>query len=441
MRALTGVVFGLCALGAAHAADLKEPVWDSAPGQADWAKAYPVEAAKAGVAGAVKMKCAATAAGLLANCAVVEESPSGQGFGAAALSLATGMVLKPTDASGSPVAGRDLMVPVKFDPAMLRGPGTIIGQPDWLRRPNDEEMGNFYPTDAGRAGGKTAIDCVVTTRGLLEKCAVVRESPSGHGLGKAALAMSAIFVMRPMTRDGMPVGGGKVEIPIHFVAGAEDSPSVTVIRAAPWMSVPDAAQLSEAFPKAAVGKVPFAHVVLRCAIGANGGVRDCTPVSVTPDNRGFAAAATSLASDFKAYPDAKRDQIRRLRIDIPFDFRDPSQTALPVEVYDPIWLRLVSPAYAAQLFPPAAAKAGVRKGSATLECGVRHDGTLRDCGVVSEEPSGLGFGDAALTIAGVMAMNPWTAQGDPVDGARIRLPIRLELPASATPAQPAQTKP
>jgi hypothetical protein len=49
----------------------------------------------------------------------------------------------------------------------------------------------------------------------------------------------------------------------------------------------------------------------------------------------------------------------------------------------------------------------------------------------------MGFGAAALEIAAVVAMNPWTAQGDPVDGARIRLPLRLELPKEApTPAKP-----
>jgi protein TonB len=67
-----------------------------------------------------------------------------------------------------------------------------------------------------------------------------------------------------------------------------------------------------------------------------------------------------------------------------------------------------------------------------VDCTVVHDGSLNDCAVASEDPAGLGFGDAALQIAAVMGMNPWTAQGTPVEGARIRLPIRLVLP-QATP--------
>jgi hypothetical protein len=40
-----------------------------------------------------------------------------------------------------------------------------------------------------------------------------------------------------------------------------------------------------------------------------------------------------------------------------------------------------------------------------------------------------------------MKMNPWTAEGDPVDGARIRLPVRLEIPAEAPPAAPTPPQP
>src|SRR5580704_14265176 len=111
MRAIVGLIVALCAFGAAQAADLNDPVWDRAPGQDDWAKAYPAHAAQAGIAGAVKMKCAATSAGLLSDCAVIQETPTGEGFGAAALSLATGMALKPNDASGQPITGRNLIVP------------------------------------------------------------------------------------------------------------------------------------------------------------------------------------------------------------------------------------------------------------------------------------------------------------------------------------------
>lgn len=45
------------------------------------------------------------------------------------------------------------------------------------------------------------------------------------------------------------------------------------------------------------------------------------------------------------------------------------------------------------------------------------------------EPDGLGFSDAAVKIASGMRMNPWTEAGGPVNGARVQLPIRFDLPA------------
>jgi TonB family protein len=446
MRAIVGLVLGLCAFGAAQAADLNDPAWDSAPGQEDWAKAYPAHAAQAGISGSVKMKCAATSTGSLVGCAVVEEAPTGQGFGAAALSLAAGMALKPIAVDGQPVTGRNLIVPVRFEAAMLRNPGTIVGQPTWLRKPTNDEMLQFFPANTGGVAGVAKIVCVVSTRGSMEKCAVAEETPLGHGFGVAALAMSSIFVMRPMTVDGLPVGGASVSIPIHFEGGASEraQSTISVMRGAPWMTAPTVEQVAAAFPKVAVGKAASAHVVLRCSFRGDGALADCDSIVATPGGLGFVGAAKSLTKDFRAYVDPKKDKLAQSRVDVPFDFRDPGQPAPPNEVYDPLWLKRVNPEYVAQLFPAAAAKAGLHSGKATVDCAVQHDGSLRDCTVASEEPAGLGFGNAALTVASVMVMNPWTAQGTPVDGAHIRLPIRLELPADAqatTPAQRAPSKP
>jgi TonB family protein len=461
MRAIVGLILGLCAFGAAQAADLTDPVWDRAPDQDDWAKAYPAHAAQAGIAGAVKMKCAATSAGQLSDCSVIQETPTGEGFGAAALSLAAGMALNPTDATGRSIAGRNLIVPVRFEPAMLHNPGTIIGHPDWLRRPTNDEMLHFVPANAGNAAGSTSIDCVVSTRGLLEKCSVKAESPAGHGFGAAALAMSSVFLMRPMTLDGLPVGGASVEIPIYFASGltgggsagdqlgtriATRADAISVLRAAPWMTTPTADALSAAFPKSAIGKTSAAHVVLRCGFRDDGALKSCDSLSETPDGQGFAGAAKALTKDFRAYVNPQVDKLGSLKVDIPFDFRDPNLPAPPTEVYDPMWLTRVSPESVAKVFPPAAIAAGLSTGVGTVECTVKHDGGLTECAVVSETPAGMGFGTAALQVASVMKMNPWTAQGDPVDGAHVRLPIRLQMPreqpAAVTPqVQVAPAKP
>jgi hypothetical protein len=256
--------------------------------------------------------------------------------------------------------------------------------------------------------------------------------------------MSAIFIMRPMTVDGLPVGGSEVSIPIDFEGGAQMASQTNalpgdvrmVMRAAPWSTAPTTDQVAQAFPKSALGKVSSAHVVLRCGLKSDGGLSDCETVSEAPSGQGFAHAAMSLSRDFRVLGDVKEAIAKRIEVDVPFDFEDPKGAGPPVEIYDPLWLKTVSPTGAGKLFPAAAAKAGLKAGSAKVACTVAEDGTLKACAVASEDPAGMGFGDAALLIASVMQMNPWSAEGSPVGGARIVLPIKLVLPDDAAAGPP-----
>jgi protein TonB len=62
--------------------------WRRLPAIDDLARAYPAKAMENGVGGEVLMHCRVTPAGGMADCSIVSETPSGYGFGAAALSLA-----------------------------------------------------------------------------------------------------------------------------------------------------------------------------------------------------------------------------------------------------------------------------------------------------------------------------------------------------------------
>lgn len=396
------------------------------------------------------MRCAASAAGLLQNCTVVSETPTDQGFGAAALSLAGGMELKSTTADGKPVAGMSFIVPVKFDPGVLKG-GVTITRPDWVRLPTNQELWSYYPSEASRDGGRVLVHCNVTNRGLMQGCSLLQETPTGHGYGPAALAMTTLFVMRPMTVDGQPVGGSEINIPIHWEAGAGgpaagshvseqgDITRVRVIGAAPWIAAPSVADMAAAYPKSAIGKVASAHVIMRCQIRSDGALRDCESISELPQNQGFAHAAGALTKQFRL-PVAPGEKISDLLVDVPFDFRDPSQTAPPVEIHDPIWIQQIKADAIPKLFPEAAIKAGYKVGRASVECAVAADGTLTGCATVTEDPAGYGFGEAALVVAGVMRMSPWTKQGAPAEGARIVLPIKFVQPPDAPAAAPPATQ-
>jgi protein TonB len=95
----------------------------------------------------------------------------------------------------------------------------VITQPDWARKPNAEDMSKYYPERASRMQieGSATISCTVSARGTLESCSVTAETPSEAGFGDATLKLSKLFKMRPLSKDGAPVDGGTVRIPVRWV--------------------------------------------------------------------------------------------------------------------------------------------------------------------------------------------------------------------------------
>jgi protein TonB len=95
---------------------------------------------------------------------------------------------------------------------------SVITNPDWARRPSGEDIARYYPDRAQRmeVEGRVTLSCKVTSRGLLEGCSVLSEDPADQDFGSAALRMTRLFKMRPMTKDGSPVEGGTVRIPLRF---------------------------------------------------------------------------------------------------------------------------------------------------------------------------------------------------------------------------------
>jgi TonB family protein len=309
----------------------------------------------------------------------------------------------------------------------------VTTPPDWLRKPSADEVARFAPANARGANGRALIVCAVTVRGTLDDCKVLSENPTGRGFGAAALLVTSLFLMRPAMVNGQAVGGMKVRIPIVFPAGgggrgaSYGGNTLQVFRTLTWSSTPTATDMSAAFPTSAVGRVASAHVVLRFGLTEKGALVDCDTVAETVTGHGFAAAARRLSKSFRFVPPPGQPNFVRDYVDLPFDFRDPTKPAPPLELVDADWIRKVDPKRASQLFPVAAAKAGLKAGSAVVDCKVAHEGTLSDCAVASETPPGLDFGKSALAITQTMAMNPWTREGLPVDGGRVRVPVRINL--------------
>lgn len=100
--------------------------------------------------------------------------------------------------------------------------------------------------------------------------------------------------------------------------------------------------------------------------------------------------------------------------------------APPVQVItNPQWITRPNGADYARFYPRRAQDSSI-EGSASLSCLVGADGRL-SCTVLSEEPSNMGFGEAAVRISRQFRMRPQTVNGEATAGGtyRLRIPFRL----------------
>lgn len=318
----------------------------------------------------------------------------------------------------------------------------VITSPDWVRKPTQSEMRASWPYEAAQKGigGRAVIQCSVDVQGLLQGCTVVSETPEGSGFGGSALLLAGSFKMKPKMVNGRPVAGGVVRIPIVFgdPGGPMSGPSTGAILEPIWETAPSFDDMAAAWPKRA-GDVAVGGAVLRCTITKTGTLDNCSTFNELPRDKGFGAAAKSLAGRFKLkLTPEELAKVRGSFVNVTFRFLNPaSPEGAQRKLSRPRWIRQLDPARIQAIFPKAAADAGVKSGLGVVECIVQPDGRLGGCKAVREDPAGLGFGDSALQVAAIMQLNPWSDDGRPVDGASIRLPVKFDLaPDAAAPPKP-----
>ena len=311
--------------------------------------------------------------------------------------------------------------------------------PDWkpamvIRQPTAEEIHAVWPVEAKARGlgGKAAVACTVNVHGLTEGCHVQSESPSGMGFGGATLLLAPAYIFRPATLATGPVASPTL-IRANFVwagtpgEGEPPSGTFTMINRPIWATAPGFAALGSAYPKAGDGGVGV--VVLRCRVMKTGRLRACELIREEPEAKGFGAAAKGLTPAFQLAVDPDFTALKGLAmVTLTIRLIDPaSEDFTQRRIASPVWTAGPDAGRAQKLFPATAAAQGLKTGLGVARCVVAADGGLVDCASRPATPEGVGFSEAAVDVARVMKMSPWTSGGGPVDGAIVNLPIRFNL--------------
>lgn len=254
------------------------PGWLKKPTMNDLVAVWPREAMLTGRGGKAVIGCAVSAEGTLYDCHVVEESPAGAGFGGAAVTVASQLLMKPAMKAGKPVRGAKVRIPVNFPdfgtPAGSRtrsaaGLGItrkVISEVAWKAAPTYADMAAAYPAKARAkgVGGNVVLSCRLSGEGRLRGCETVRATPNDLGFAQAARELAQRFQGPTTLADGRSVSGLLVQVPFTFsIAMLNDG--APVIGKPDWARLPSGEDLK--WPEAAAkAGSPEARVVLTCRV-------------------------------------------------------------------------------------------------------------------------------------------------------------------------------
>lgn len=402
--------------------------------------------------GKVKLDCGVDAKGYAGDCKVVSAEPADPKLEQAAITLSH--LYK----AGEPAPTRaPLTISVLFDTP-----------PDWLKKPSFDNLMAVYPTEALKRGigGLATIKCTVQVNGLSRACSIVKEDRPELGFGPAAAVLSRTFLFKPAIRNGQAVEA-EVIIPINFkwdhfasdwlssepdghtgsrIQQKKSEPSmalsVKVMNGAVWSKTPTVDEILVEIGKKVGDKFADGQVVLQCRLDKTSGkLSGCVIANASPGMKQFSDVAQSLTPKFQADPTALSAIKENVIVNLAFAFPDMSSPEWSKRyLTHPDWTRTISPDTDKATFPEAAAKAGLKTGSATVDCVLGADGSLTQCAVIRESTPDVGFGEMAKQIAQTFAANPWDDDGLPVGGAHVRMPIRMDYAPPVAPPTPA-TKP
>ena len=111
---VAGLLFAMLVLGSPALALASSPDWIKIPSAADFRKVYPRRAYENDLEGYGTIQCVFNGQGKLDACHLLSEDPQGDGFGRAALALASYYQAKPVQIDGKPIEGAPFTTRIEF---------------------------------------------------------------------------------------------------------------------------------------------------------------------------------------------------------------------------------------------------------------------------------------------------------------------------------------
>lgn len=186
-----------------------------------------------------------------------------------------------------------------------------------------------------------------------------------------------------------------------------------------FTEAPSAAQVAAAFPAKAKAAGVSGAVDLSCTATHDDRLKDCAVVGEDPRGYGFGQAARVLARSMRVAGARSGDEVR-VPVNFSADLLKPGFTAKT-----PKWAAMPGAADFQATIPKH--EDGPNAIRVVLVCDVQAGGALSGCVVDREEPAGQGFGDGVLALASKFKVEPWSAEGLPTVGAKVRVPVRYDL--------------
>ena len=229
-----------------------------------------------------------------------------------------------------------------------------------------------------------------------------------------------------------------------------DHPATAPAPAAPPLSAPLPASVTRPqinltdpvlafYPAAAKAAGVEGQAVIRCKRDEHLALVACTLVSEDPPGQGFGAAALAMAAKSPQNPrlflkdaaaEPSSDTTIQFVLRPPYITPDVTRMAHIVKSAS-----IVTQPTNAQIqaeYPPRALD-NQMQGGAVIECVVTLTGKLAECHVYDEQPTGYGFGQAALDLAGDFVLKPRLIDGEAVGGSPVKISVNFSSQAADAP--------